>query len=136
MEAHRKALEARVEKLINEKTTLDEVNNKLLDKVLEERQRTHECRINWSTEYSKQERKIREQDMEIRELKRKLMEITEAEMNMELRLMNIELRIQELNDHLNPPVPALANDDEVKEDPEEVLDVDEEIEEEVDVEDN
>ncbi|KAL3529186.1 hypothetical protein ACH5RR_008508 [Cinchona calisaya] len=95
---------------------------------------------------------IRKQDLEIRELKRKLMvaeervlgkaelsnkiklilnelqdnmvlKITEAEENMELRLMNIELRIQELNDHLNPPA---------QEDPEEVL----EIEEEVDVEDN
>ncbi|KAL3510793.1 hypothetical protein ACH5RR_030194 [Cinchona calisaya] len=86
MEAHRKALEAKMEKLINEKTALDE--------------------------------------------------ITEAEMNIELRLMNIELRIQELNDHLNPPAPAPTNDDEVEEDPEEVLEVEDEIEEEVDVEDN
>ncbi|KAL3510324.1 hypothetical protein ACH5RR_029725 [Cinchona calisaya] len=63
-----------------------------------------------------------------------VLKITEPEVNMELRLINIELRIQELNDHLNPPAlaSALANDDEVEEDPEEVL----EVEEEVDVEDN
>ncbi|KAL3504021.1 hypothetical protein ACH5RR_033862 [Cinchona calisaya] len=128
MEAHRKALEVRVEKLNNEKTTLDEVDNKLLDKVLEERHQTHECRINKNTECSAQECKIKERDTKIRELKRKLMEaekgvlgevelskktklslkelhdnvvlkITEVEVNMELCLLNIELRIQELNDH-------------------------------------
>ncbi|KAL3535261.1 hypothetical protein ACH5RR_003722 [Cinchona calisaya] len=132
MEAHRKALKAMVEKLNNGKTALDKVNNKLLDKVLEERHRTQECRINWNTKCSAQERKIKEQDMEIRELKRKLMEAEERvlEVNMELCLINIELRIQELNDHLNPPAPA--NDDEVEKDPEEVI----EVEENVDVEHN
>ncbi|KAL3520594.1 hypothetical protein ACH5RR_018743 [Cinchona calisaya] len=136
MEAHRKALEARVEKLNNEKTALDEVNNKLLDNVLEERHRTHECRINWNTECSAQECQIKEQDMEIRELKMNSKDFSETEVNMELRLMNIELRIQELNDHLNPSVPAPANDNEVEEDPEEVLEEEEEVEEEVGVEDN
>ncbi|KAL3519013.1 hypothetical protein ACH5RR_021602 [Cinchona calisaya] len=77
MEAHRKALEARVENLNIEKNALDEVINKLLDKVLEERHQTHECRINWNTECSAQEHKIKEQDMEERELKRKLMEAKE-----------------------------------------------------------
>ncbi|KAL3498195.1 hypothetical protein ACH5RR_040927 [Cinchona calisaya] len=65
-----------------------------------------------------------------------VLKINEAEENMELRLLNIELRIQELNDHLNPPVPAPINDYEVEENPEEILEIEEEIEEEVDVEDN
>ncbi|KAL3509760.1 hypothetical protein ACH5RR_029161 [Cinchona calisaya] len=65
-----------------------------------------------------------------------VLKIIEAEANTKLRLMNIELRIQELNDHLNSHALAPANDDEVEEDPEEVLEVEEETEEEVDVEDN
>ncbi|KAL3533551.1 hypothetical protein ACH5RR_007072 [Cinchona calisaya] len=131
IEAYRKALEAKIEKLNNEKAALDEVNNKLMDKVLEERHQTHEYRTNRNFECNVQEHNIKEQDMAIRELKRKLMEveermwgeadlskkiklslkelqdnvvpkITEAEVNTELRLMKMELRIQELHDHLNP----------------------------------
>ncbi|KAL3498029.1 hypothetical protein ACH5RR_040761 [Cinchona calisaya] len=103
--------------------------------------------------------------MEIRELKRKLMEaeecvlgkaelskkiklslkelqdnvvlkIMEAEVNMKLRLMNIELRIQELNDCRNPPTPTPATDDEVEKNPEEVMEVEKEVEEEVHMEQN
>ncbi|KAL3530197.1 hypothetical protein ACH5RR_009519 [Cinchona calisaya] len=100
MKAHRKALEARVEKLSNEKTALDEVNNKLLDKVLEERQRTHEYRINWNSECCKQERKIRKQDMEIRELTRKLMEVEEHALGEAELSKKIKLSLKELQDNM------------------------------------
>ncbi|KAL3535498.1 hypothetical protein ACH5RR_003959 [Cinchona calisaya] len=100
MEVHRKALEARVEKLSSERTALDEVNNKLLDKVVEERQQTHKCRINWNTKCSTQECKIREQDKEIRELKRKLMVAEECVLGEAVLSKKIKLSLKELQDNM------------------------------------
>ncbi|KAL3535056.1 hypothetical protein ACH5RR_003517 [Cinchona calisaya] len=127
MEARRKALEVKAEKLNNEKTDLIEMNNKLLDKVLEEKHRARECRTNWNIECNAQEHKIKEQDMEMRELKRTLNEAEEG------------LRIQESNDRLNPLALATVGDNKEEKDPKKVIEVEKvmvKVEEEVDVEDN
>ncbi|KAL3538689.1 hypothetical protein ACH5RR_002055 [Cinchona calisaya] len=110
MESYRKALEARVEKLSNERTTLDERtrHGDMEIRQLKRKLREAEERMLGEAELRK---KIK---LSLKELQDNMvLKITEAEENMELRLMNIVLRIQELNDHLNPPAAAPINDDEV-----------------------
>ncbi|KAL3529399.1 hypothetical protein ACH5RR_008721 [Cinchona calisaya] len=137
MQAHMKDLEPTLEKLTNEKVALDEVNNNLLYRVVEE---------NIEPMYVKliivqKTIRIKEQDLEIRELKRKLKEaeklvcdkaelskkinlrlkevqdnmvlkVVDAKVNTVLHLMNMESRIQELNDCLNLLAPVPTSDDE------------------------
>ncbi|KAL3525055.1 hypothetical protein ACH5RR_013427 [Cinchona calisaya] len=110
IEAYRKALAGKIEKLTNEKISLDEVNNKFLDRVMEKKHQAHD-----ETELSK---KIKLSLKEVQD--NVVLRIVEAEVNMKLHIINIELRIQELNEGFYPPAPIPGSDEE-NEDPKEVV---------------
>ncbi|KAL3537444.1 hypothetical protein ACH5RR_000810 [Cinchona calisaya] len=59
-----------LEVLKKEKKALEKIKDKLLDRIIEEKQRVEWCKGNWDKECTTFGRKIKEQEDDIRELKR------------------------------------------------------------------